>query len=61
VHDTARVAEVERLEELEDVVAHVKVGEPGVKHLEVDVVDVLKNDGRRLGLRDQCATWPKWR
>lgn len=38
VHNTARVAEVEGLEQLGDVVAHVKVGEPRVERLEVGAV-----------------------
>jgi hypothetical protein len=55
VHDPARVAKVERLEQLEDVVPHVKVGESWVENLEVDVVDVFKDDGRRLRLRDESS------
>ena len=50
VHDALRVAKVERLEELEDVVADVKVGELRVQHLEVGVVDVLEDERRRLAL-----------
>lgn len=51
VHDASRVAEVEGLEELVDVVPDVKVGELGVEHLEVGVVDILEHDRRRLRLK----------
>ena len=39
-----------RLEQLEDVVADVVVGQRGVEHLEVRVVHVLKDEARRLRL-----------
>jgi len=51
VHDAARVAEVERLEELEHVEAHVAIGELRVQELRVEVVDVLEDERRRLALR----------
>lgn len=51
VHDALRVAVVQRLEQLVDVVAHVQVAQRGVQHLEVRVVDVLKHQRGRLGLR----------
>ena len=44
------MAEVERLEKLEDVVAHVVIREHGIKHLEVGVVDVLEDQARGLAL-----------
>lgn len=51
VHDPAGVAEVEGFEEFVDVVPDVEVGEFGVKRLEILVVDVFEDDGRRLGLQ----------
>lgn len=52
VHDTPRVAKVESLEQLMDIVAHVEIGKFGVQGLEVGVVDVFKDDGRSLALQD---------
>lgn len=40
VHDTLRVAEVERFEEFEDVEPHVEVGEFGVEGFEFGVLNV---------------------
>lgn len=77
VHDAVGVAELEGLEQLQDVVPDVHVRQRGVQHLngwgrgmggcvvyididrglgyrsylEVDVVDVLEDEGGRLGLR----------
>ena len=45
VHDAARMAEVERFEQLKDVVSHVVVAEFRVEDLEVGVVDVLEDNG----------------
>ena len=42
MHDALAVAEVESLEQLEDVEAHVKVLELGVQTAEVGVVDILE-------------------
>jgi len=50
VHDALAVAEVEGLEELVDVVAHVVVLEFGVEGAEVGVVDVLEDEAGRLAL-----------
>ena len=55
VHDAARVAEVERLEELVDVVPHVVVGQARVQDLEVGVVDVLEHERGRFALRGVAA------
>mmetsp|Transcript_2371 Transcript_2371/g.6553 ORF Transcript_2371/g.6553 Transcript_2371/m.6553 type:complete len:237 (+) Transcript_2371:263-973(+) len=51
VHDTVRMAIIERLEEFEDVVSDVVVGEGGVEDFEVCVVDMFEDEGRRLRLR----------
>lgn len=51
VHDAARVAKVEGLEELKDVVPHVKVGQARVQDLEVRVVDVLEHERGCFALR----------
>ena len=48
VHHSGRVAEVEGDEQLVDVEAHVAVRERRVEDLEVDIVDVLENEARRL-------------
>mmetsp|Transcript_8091 Transcript_8091/g.20738 ORF Transcript_8091/g.20738 Transcript_8091/m.20738 type:complete len:348 (-) Transcript_8091:212-1255(-) len=50
VHDAQRMAVVQRLEQLQDVVPHVVVGEGGVEDLEVGVVHVLEDEAGRLGL-----------
>lgn len=49
--DPFRVAEIERLEELVQVVADVVVGELGVEQPRLEVVDVLGDDRRRFALR----------
>jgi len=51
MHNTLRVAEVQSLQELKNVEADVKVGELGVKNLEVGIVDALKDQRGGLGLR----------
>ena len=51
VHDAVRVAVVQGLEELENVIANVVVGEGGVEYLEVRVIDVLEDEGGGFGLR----------
>jgi hypothetical protein len=51
VHDALAVAEVESLEQLEDVVAHVVVLELGVEAPEVGVVDVFKDQRGRFALQ----------
>lgn len=45
MHNAARMAKVERFQQLEDVVADVKVGEFRIEYLEVVVVDVLEDEG----------------
>ena len=55
----APYAQATHLEELEDVVPHVKVGEARVEDLEVEVVDVFGDEARDLGRRvahdiEQC-------
>ncbi len=44
VHDALAVTEVERLEELVDVVPHVDVVEFGVEAAEIGIVDVLEDE-----------------
>jgi hypothetical protein len=43
VHDSLAVAEVERLEELEDIVANVVVIEFRIERAEVGVVDIFED------------------
>jgi len=50
VHDAFAVAEVEGLEELEDVIPYVVVLELGVEAPEVGVVDVFEYQRRCLAL-----------
>lgn len=50
VHDSFAVAEVQSLEQLEDVVSYVVVLELGVQTPEVSVVDVLEDQRRCLAL-----------
>lgn len=50
VHDALAVTEVQSLQELEDVVAYVKVVKFGVQAAEVGVVDVFEYEGRCLAL-----------
>ena len=56
VHDAVRVAELERLEQLENVVPDVEVGERRVQHLEVGVVHVLEDERRRLRRRRSSSS-----
>lgn len=51
MHDPPRVAEIERLEQLVDVVPDVVVGQARVEDFEVGVVDVLEDQGGGLALR----------
>ena len=51
VHDAVRVAVIERLEQLVDVVPDVEVRQGGVQHFEVHVVHVFKDEARSLALR----------
>ena len=50
VHNALAVTEIEGLKELEDVVADVKVVEPGVQSAELGVVDVFEDERRSLTL-----------
>jgi hypothetical protein len=50
MHDALAVAEVECLEELEDVISYVVVDESRVKSSEVCVVDILEDQTRSLAL-----------
>jgi hypothetical protein len=50
MHDAFAVTEVERLEQLEDVVSHVQVVELGIQRPEVGVVDILEDERRCLTL-----------
>jgi len=51
VHDTHRVAEVQRLEELVHVIADVVARKGRVERLEILVVHIFEDERRRLGLR----------
>mmetsp|Transcript_37563 Transcript_37563/g.103657 ORF Transcript_37563/g.103657 Transcript_37563/m.103657 type:complete len:272 (-) Transcript_37563:16-831(-) len=51
VHDPVGVAVLERLQQLKDIISQVKVRQRGVQLLEFSVVDILKDERRRLGLR----------
>ena len=50
VHNALAVTEVERLEQLIDVISNIDVVELGVEGSEVCVVDILENERRRLTL-----------
>jgi hypothetical protein len=50
VHNSFAVAEVQGLEQLEDVVSHVVVLELGVQTPEVSIVDVLEDQRRCFAL-----------
>ena len=56
VHDALAVAEVEGLEELEDVVSDIDVVEFGIQAAEVGVVDVLEDERRRLALEERLES-----
>mmetsp|Transcript_2849 Transcript_2849/g.8330 ORF Transcript_2849/g.8330 Transcript_2849/m.8330 type:complete len:231 (+) Transcript_2849:733-1425(+) len=51
VHDPLGVAEVQRLQQLVDIEPDVVVRERLIQHLEVGVVDILKNEAGSLRLR----------
>jgi PP-loop superfamily ATP-utilizing enzyme len=50
VHDALAVTEIQRLEELENVVPNVEVVELRVQAPEVGVIDILEDERRRLAL-----------
>lgn len=50
VHDALAVAEIQCLEELVDVVAHIKVVKLGVQASEVGVVHIFEDERWRLAL-----------
>ena len=50
MHDALAVAEVQSLEQLQDVEAYIEIVEFGVKTSEVRVVDILEDEGRCLAL-----------
>ena len=50
VHDTLAVAEVQGLQQLQNVEPHIEVVELGVQAPKVGVIDVLKDEGGRLAL-----------
>ena len=50
VHDALAVAEIERLEQLEDVEADIEVVELWIEASEICVVDILEDERRRLTL-----------
>jgi hypothetical protein len=52
VHDAFAVAEVQRLEKLENVETDVEVVEFGIEASEIDVVDVLEDERRGLTLHE---------
>ena len=54
VHDALAVAEVEGLEQLEDVEAHIKVLKLGVQTAEVGVVDIFEYERRGFALCVAC-------
>jgi hypothetical protein len=51
VHDSLAVAEIEGLQELEDVESNINIVELGVQASEIGVVDMLKDERRCLALR----------
>ena len=50
MHDTIRVAVIQRLQELKNVVSNVIIGQRWIQNLEIRIVDVFKDERRRLGL-----------
>lgn len=50
MHNTLAVAEIQRLQELVDIIADVEVGEARVQRSEVRIVDVLEDQTRRFAL-----------
>ena len=50
MHDSPRMAEVERFEEFVDVVSYVVVGESRVENFKIGVVDIFEDDGGSFGL-----------
>lgn len=54
VHDALAVAEVEGLEQLEDVISHIVVLELGIEAAEVGVVDVFEDERGRFALCRAC-------
>jgi hypothetical protein len=50
VHDSFAVAEVQGLEQLEDVVSYVVILELGVQTPEISVVDILEDQRRCFAL-----------
>ena len=54
VHDSLAVAEIEGLQELEDVKSNINIVELGVQASEIGVVDELEDKGRRFALGGEC-------
>lgn len=50
VHDSLAVAKVQRLQQFVNVEPHIEVVELGIQAAEIDVVNVLENQRRRLAL-----------
>ena len=57
VHDSLAVAEIEGLEELEDVESDINIVELGVQASEISVVDMLKDERRCLALGMAAISW----
>lgn len=57
VHDSLAVAEIEGLEELEDVESDINIVELGVQASEIGVVDMLKDERRCLALSTAVISW----
>lgn len=51
MHHAVGMAVIQRLQQLVNVVSNVQVGQRGVQHLEIDVVDVLEDQRGGLALR----------
>lgn len=50
MHDALAVTEIQRLQQLVDVIPHVIVNEPGIQRAEIGVVDVLEHQAGGLAL-----------
>lgn len=50
MHDTFTVTEIQGLEQLIDIESHIVIDEAGVKHPEVGIVDILKDQARSFAL-----------
>jgi hypothetical protein len=64
VHDAFTVAEVQRLEEFENIVSHIIVHKPRIQRPKISVIHVFENQARSLALtvpyyiQERDNIWP---